>query len=241
MKKSENNSSGAFPFEEDAKTNDGYVYTTHAGYSCAVANQHLTEVSMKWLETLPECRSVADLGCGDGAYTALLSQKMPHILFQGGDPAPSAVVIAQKNHPEVSFFVCDLLHKKSLTTHSSDAVILRGVIHHVSDAQEALRNAVQCGNNLLLIEPNGWNFLVKIIEKTSKYHRLHGEKSYTSSRLRNWITQAGGTVVREYYVGLVPFFCPKWAARLLQKVQPFIEKSFLAPLLCGQVVLEIRC
>jgi hypothetical protein len=64
---------------------------------------------------------------------------------------------------------------------------------------------------------------LKLIERFSRYHREHGEKSYAPSLLRRWIRELGGTIEREQYAGLVPFFCPDWMATGLKAIEPAIE------------------
>ena len=78
---------------------------------------------------------------------------------------------------------------------------------------------------VFLIEPNGYNPTLKLIERFSRYHREHGEKSYAPSLLRRWIRELGGTIEREHYAGLVPFFCPDWMATGLKAVEPAIETT----------------
>jgi 2-polyprenyl-3-methyl-5-hydroxy-6-metoxy-1,4-benzoquinol methylase len=232
---------GELPFELDAKVHKGYWYTTGASLSAHQANDRLTQVSSVWIKKLgSRLKSLVDIGCGDGTYTQVLSKMFPSLSISGGDPAPSAIQLAKTNYPKIPFFVCDVLNIRTLKPHKKDGLILRGVIHHVMDPQVAITNACVCAKHILIIEPNGWNPIVKVIEKTSKYHREHGEKSYTSWKLRSWIEHAGGTVQREYYVGLVPFFCPDVVVPMLKAMQPFIEKSPLARFLCGQVVLEVE-
>lgn len=232
--------SGPQPFETDVKENQGYRYTTTAPLSAQMANHRLTAVSISWLKKLKKVKTVMDLGCGDGLYTAALAARYPQIAFRGCDPARQAIRVAKKLYPTLTFTVADVLQPKTLPRPATDAAIIRGVIHHVPNAAQGVHNVVQYSPHSLIIEPNGWNPLVKIIEKISPYHRFHQERSFTSWTLKKWATLAGAQVTNISYVGLVPFFCPNWLARLLKQIEPVIEKSLLAPLLCAQVVLEIK-
>ncbi|MEZ4901482.1 MAG: hypothetical protein R2822_06830 [Spirosomataceae bacterium] len=58
------------------------------------------------------------------------------------------------------------------------------------------------------MEPNGNNPILKLIEKTSKYHIEHEEQSFIEFSLKKWIKNAGGKVTNWSYVGYVPFFFP---------------------------------
>jgi SAM-dependent methyltransferase len=232
--------SGQQPFDKDVADHRGYRYTTQAPHSADVANQRLSNVTVEWLRSQAKIRTVVDLGCGDGTYTAEISHGLPRLKMVGGDPAAQAIKLARRAYPDLTFVVCDLLKPSSLPKVKADACILRGVIHHVPDARRGVMNACQYCSNILIIEPNGWNPILKIIEKISPYHRAHGERSFTSWELKNWIEESECRVSQTSYVGLVPFFCPDWLVTFLKKIEPVIEKSWLAPLFCAQVVIEVE-
>jgi len=231
---------GHQPFEQDAKKHQGYRYTTEAPLSALVANQRLTTVTCDWLGKSKKIRTVMDLGCGDGTYTAAVANSFPKIKFQGCDPAASAIKLAQKAYPQLDFLVADLLKVKTLPLPVATASIVRGVIHHLPNHRQGVINAIQYSPHVLIIEPNGWNPILKIIEKLSPYHRAHGERSFTSQTLVSWVKAGGGRVEKVSFVGLVPFFCPKKLVLFLKKIEPLVEASWLAPLLCAQVILEVE-
>jgi SAM-dependent methyltransferase len=231
--------SGAAPFHQDVLEGGGYRYTTKAPLSATVANDRLTNLTIAWL--LSNCRmgdTVADLGCGDGTYTAELAAALPKLRWLGIDPAKAAITHAKKVSPKISWGVADLLKPASLPRKKAAASILRGVIHHVPQPAKGVATAVRYAPKLLIIEPNGWSPILKIIEEISPYHRAHGERSFTSWTLQSWVEQAGGRVVNAQYVGLVPFFCPDWAVPWLKRLEAWVEASPLAWVCCAQVVLE---
>lgn len=231
---------GHLPFEQDAIDNRGYRYTTAAPTSAKIANQRLTELTVQWIRRLKNIKTVMDIGCGDGTYTAAVAKKFPKLSFKGCDPATSAIKLAKKTFPSISFSVADILKPRTLPKPTAQASILRGVIHHVPNAKLGVMNAVRYSHHVLVIEPNGWNPILKIIEVISPYHRAHGERSFTSRTLSRWVKDGGSRVTNISYVGLVPFFCPPGLATILKRVEPFVEQSLLAPLLCAQVILEIE-
>jgi SAM-dependent methyltransferase len=231
---------GPAPFDFDAKDNQGYRYTTNAPLSSIVANQRLTNITVSWIKKQRGIKSVMDLGCGDGAYTAQLAKACPRVKFSGTDPARDAIRVAKKIYPDISFGVADLLKPRSLPQPAPEAGIIRGVIHHVPDARQGVINSVRYSRKLLMIEPNGWNPILKVIEKVSPYHRAHGERSFTSQKLTGWVREGGSIVTKTSFVGLVPFFCPSWLAKFLKRIEPAVENSFLAPLVCAQTILEIQ-
>jgi hypothetical protein len=104
-----------------------------------------------------------------------------------------------------------------------------------------IREAFRLAPEVLIHEPNGNNFGLKIIEKTSRYHREHHEKSYSSRRLRRWVEEAGGEVVSQRFAGFVPMFCPDWLARLMKGAEPLLERlPLLNALGCAVYVLVAR-
>jgi hypothetical protein len=44
-------------------------------------------------------------------------------------------------------------------------------------------------------------------------------------RPARWIRGSCGTIEREQYAGLVPFFCPDWMATGLKAIEPMIEAT----------------
>jgi hypothetical protein len=86
-----------------------------------------------------------------------------------------------------------------------------------------IREAFRIAPTVIVHEPNGNNLGLKIIEQTSSYHIQHGEKSYTTRRMRQWIEAAGGRVVYRKMAGFVPMFCPDWMAKTMKLIEPAIE------------------
>lgn len=237
MPKTLSPSRGARPFEQDARQRQGYRYTTGAPLSSLIANQRLTSETLRWLKET-RIKYVLDIGCGDGVYTHQLQQARPRLQIAGCDPARTAIAVARKSFPSILFQYGDILKPRTLPQPAPTGVILRGVIHHVPKPAQGVANAIRYCGRTQIIEPNGWNLLLKIIEVVSPYHRQHGERSFTSWTLKRWVEAGGGSVNRVYYVGLVPFFCPSWLVPILKKIEPLIEHSWLAPLLCAQVIIE---
>jgi trans-aconitate methyltransferase len=125
-------------FNRDVAGNAGYQYTTNAQFSSVVANRRLTEATTAKMR--PGLRTVLDLGCGDGVYTAELKQAFPEVRFVGIDAAAGAIAAAQKNTPGVEFRVADALDHASWPQETFDLAIARGVLHHLPDASVAIAN-----------------------------------------------------------------------------------------------------
>jgi hypothetical protein len=89
-----------------------------------------------------------------------------------------------------------------------------------------------------VLEPNGWNPVLKAIEKLSAYHRAHGERSFFTHTIDGWMKDAGLKIVHRSFSGLVPYFCPDGAARLLKRVEPMVERlPGVRQVACGTYVV----
>lgn len=226
-------------FNRDAASNAGYQYTTNAPFSSVVANKRLTDATIEHIG--PQVRTVLDLGCGDGTYTAELKRAFPAVRFVGVDAAAVAIEGASKRYPDVEFRVADALRPETLPPERFDLAIARGVLHHLPDASAALHNLMRAAGEVLIIEPNGNNPVLKVIELVSPYHREHEEQSFSSATLRRWCERAGGEVRSVDYVGFIPFFFPTAPAKLIYRFQPALEQvPFVREVLSGQIVMRVR-
>jgi methyltransferase family protein len=122
-----------------------------------------------------------------------------------------------------------------------DVAVMRGVLHHVYNPFKALKEVSSVVDVIIILEPNGFNPILKIIEKTSSYHLLHEERSYWPPTLSNWINSAGYNVISQKYYGIVPYFCPSWFAKILHTLEPFFESiPMLNKLYSGIVVIVAK-
>lgn len=229
------------PFNKDIEANHGYLYTTNAPLSSCRANSRITQM----IEQATDYRNknVVDVGCGDGTYTVSLKQNTGATSVVGIDPSANAISVANQNRPAISQlsfragFARDLIADQM----TFDIAVYRGVIHHTLAPAEEIAAALRLANEVVFVEPNGLNGILKVIERTSRYHREHGERSFTSGQIRAWVEAAGGRVVTYRYFGLVPFFCPDWMVRLGIALEPLIERlPIFRNLLCGQILMVCR-
>lgn len=228
-------------FEKDAREQGSYRYTTDR-LSSRTSNQRINAAMFS--SNLLQGKSVIDVGCGDGTYTGHL--------FEGGaasvlgvEPGAETVEVARKKNAPINgkmpeFQVCNAYDLESLGR-TFDVAVVRGVIHHIPDPLRGIRQICKVAKDVLVIEPNGYNPVLKIIEKVSPYHREHGELSYTRATLARWFFEAGGTLQSHSYIGLVPFFCPNWMVYPLKAVESVVESiPLVRTLMCGQVVMHFR-
>lgn len=217
-----NRSDTVQPFDDDVVRLGGYEYTTSDRLSTRLANARLTEAAAATVEF--RGRRVLDIGSGDGEYTiAVLS--LGARVVTGIDPSLSGCIAGQRKRKDAENvrFISGSAYSLPFPDNSFDLGHLRGVLHHMDRPLDALREALRVCSTIVVIEPNGYNPVLKLLERCSSYHRQHEEKSYPAYRLREWIDTAGGHVISGSFAGLVPMFCPDWVARTLKRVEPRVE------------------
>lgn len=224
-------------FNQDVARNQGYLYTADARLSSRLANSRLTDATLELADL--RGKKVLDIGCGDGTYTVELAERAQPAGMWGFDPAHEAIQIAMRRGAERSVeFAVQGAYSLPCADNSIELAIFRGVLHHLDRPFDALREAFRVAPQLVVLEPNGYNPVLKLLERFSHYHRDHDEKSYLPAKLDNWIVAAGGRVVKRKWLGLVPFFCPDWSARLLKSCEPLVEAApLLNRVVCGVYAL----
>jgi 2-polyprenyl-3-methyl-5-hydroxy-6-metoxy-1,4-benzoquinol methylase len=226
-------------FDQDVIKNGGYLYSNYPQKSSIFANNRLTEITLELLNF--KNKKIIDVGCGDGIYTNILKEKGKLKLIVGTDASKQAILKAKKNFSTKDkkiIFKNESCYKISYSDNFFDIAIARGLLHHLETPQSAIKEMTRVANQTFIIEPNGYNKILKIIEKFSSYHQKHQEKSYLPTDLKKWISITGFKIEKENYFGLVPFFCPDFLATILKKIEPIIEKTFLNKYLCAVCVIK---
>lgn len=225
-------------FDRDVAESGAYRYTSENLESARIANQRYTEMILG--STDFKGKSVVDVGCGDGTFTAQLAERSGAAVTFGIEPSPNAISRASQRFstvPNLSFRCAtsnDLLNEGL----KFDIAVYRGVIHHVAEPEEEIRRALTLAKEVVILEPNGCNPMMKIVERVSAYHREHGEQSYSPGRLCTWVENADGKACSVRMFGLVPYFCPSIIARIGHFLEPFVEQfPGLRTILCGQYIV----
>jgi SAM-dependent methyltransferase len=227
-------------FNRDVETQGGYVYALDRKLSSRLATERWMQL-MLGLTSLGG-RAVADIGCGDGTFTVRYWDRGKPELMCALDPAIKAVNVgsAKRDGRPILFVAADG-HHLPFENDAFDVAILQAILHHDSDPGATIREALRVSREIIVLEPNGYSPILKLMEQTSRYHRDHHERSYTAMRLRRWVEAAGGYVVCGRFGIAVPMFCPDWLARILKVVEPSIERLPLANrLLCAVYVFNAR-
>jgi SAM-dependent methyltransferase len=225
-------------FNRDVVEKGFYAYTGER-FSAMLANKRITE-ALAALYPIKGKR-LLDLGCGDGTYSLELLRLGADFVV-GIDPSEAAVTAASRKSDQMGFagkarFETGNIYDLSLNEHF-DGIVLRGVLHHLPDAAKALKAVSALSDNILIMEPNGMNPVLKIIEKTSRYHIEHEEQSFLYFTIRRWLYEAGYSHCLLRLVNLVPMFCPDWMARVCKFVEPVVENfPIVRNICCGQYII----
>jgi ubiquinone/menaquinone biosynthesis C-methylase UbiE len=228
-------------FDRDAIEHNGYIYTTDQRKSSQMATANMRRLVRGCYSF--EGKRVADVGCGDGFMTERFWEEAKPAWMVGADPAPEAIKVAKGRRPAsttLDFVVADG-HYLPWADDSFDVALLHAMLHHDHRPKDTIKEAFRVAREIVILEPNGNNVGLKVIEKASRYHREHQERSYASRKLLRWVGECGGTVVRERFAGLVPMFCPDWMASTTKTVEPVVERSALLSYLgCAVICVVAR-
>ena len=180
-----------------------------------------------------------DVGCGDGGITVDLYDRTQPARIEGVDPAAQAIAIAKTRigGRRIEMSVASA-YELPYPDQAFDVAHLRGVLHHMDTPARAVAEAARVARHVVVLEPNGYNPVLKVIESTSAYHRAHGERSFRSGVLDGWMRDAGLTITHRSFCCLVPYFCPDGVARVLKRLEPLVEAITLVNRIgCGSYVV----
>jgi 2-polyprenyl-3-methyl-5-hydroxy-6-metoxy-1,4-benzoquinol methylase len=163
----------------------------------------------------------------------------------GLDPAAAAIEVARTRAQAlgvadtVSFEVGNIYDlDEHLSSGRFDCILIRGVLHHLPDPARALAGLAAFKGTVVVLEPNGNNPVLKLLERFSRYHIDHEERSFRPGVICKWLTAAGLTVRSSRVLNLVPFFCPELAAKALRAIEPLVERiPLLRDIACGQSII----
>jgi SAM-dependent methyltransferase len=210
-------------FNADADQNEGYLYTTNASLSSRLANRRNTDSALAVMDFCG--KRVVDIGSGDGIFSEELVELGAARSVQGIDPAERAVAVARRRiRDDRLAFDIGNAYDLPYAPRSFDIAFLRSILHHVERPVDVLREAMRVASAIVVVEPNGYNPGLKLLEKASRYHREHGEKSYPPRRLDHWVESLGGRIIKRQWVGLVPMFSPDWIAKPAKRIEPLLER-----------------
>jgi 2-polyprenyl-3-methyl-5-hydroxy-6-metoxy-1,4-benzoquinol methylase len=228
-------------FDEDVRKQGAYAYTGDR-LSAQLANARISRSIAESFDF--QGASVLDLGCGDGAYTVEFAA-LGVLQVVGLDPAAVAIDAARTRANALG--VADIVRfevgniydlDEHLFSGRFDCIVIRGVLHHLPDPARALAGLAEFEGTVVVLEPNGNNPVLKLLERFSRYHIDHEERSFRPALICSWINSSGLSVQSCRVLNLVPFFCPDNIAKVLRVIEPVVEQvPLLRDIACGQVII----
>lgn len=217
-------------YNQDIKKLGRYEYTGEDKYSAITAGRKQSEEILRSIKSLrlKKPYKILDVGSGDGTYTFELYEKLNPKLIVGFDFSKGGVEIARKrvkkkDARKIKFINSSIYNVDKKIRENFDVAVIRGVLHHLYYPQRGIKAVCKLSDVIVVAEPNGYSPLMKIMEKVSPYHRKHEEKSYFPPTLNSWFKKNGFRIKKQYFFGPVPFFFPEMPARIIKKIEPFIE------------------
>lgn len=217
-------------YNQDVKKLGRYEYTGEDRYSAITAGRKQSEEILRSIKSLKLKKpyKILDVGSGDGTYTFELYEKLNPKLIVGFDFSKGGVEIARKrvkkkDARKIKFVNSSIYNVDKKIREKFNVAVIRGVLHHLYYPQRGIKAVCKLADVIVVAEPNGYSPLMKIMEKISPYHRRHEEKSYFPPTLNSWFKKNGFRIKKQYFFGPVPFFFPEMPARIIKKIEPFIE------------------
>ena len=238
---SKNRKNKTYAFDKDIENIGRYEYTNSSKYSAYVATRKQSEEIIKLLNENPlKNTSILDVGCGDGTFTFEIFKEVKPKKIVGFACAEKAIRVAinsiRKHDKGKIKFLCANVYRshKFFKKNSFDTIIIRGVLHHLSKPEKAIKSLKNIASKIIVLEPNGYNPILKLIENTSTYHIKRGERSYWPPKINKWFANNGFKVKKQHFFSIIPYFCPENIVKLLKFIEPVMEKiPFIKMFYCG--------
>ncbi len=174
---------------------------------------------------------VADLGCGSGAFTALLREAGYHAI--GVDISPKLIAVGRQKYPGLELIEGDV-ENLPFEAGSMDALLLSGLVHHFPDprrcAAEVFR-VLRPNGRFMAFDPNRMNpFMWLYRDRTSPFYSSLGvtenERPVLAHRVAGVFREAGFSVDTDYLSGLSYRYVASSRARLVLPIYNAIDRFF---------------
>jgi ubiquinone biosynthesis O-methyltransferase len=162
-----------------------YGYATAEPVQASVDRYLIPGVLRAMADVSKGC-AVLDLGCGNGATTAVLAQNGWEMW--GVDMSESGIRHAQQAHPHIRFQRWDVHKSLAFLGRSFDAVVSTEVIEHVYDPDAVIANcwqALRPQGKLILTTPyHGW--LKNVAIAVGGYYDAHHCALWKGGHIKFW-------------------------------------------------------
>lgn len=197
---------------------DGHAAQAEYNVFSEDSNRLLINTCLKMAGLRPPGR-VADLGCGSGVFSSLLTEK--GFLCIGLDLSHGLTALGHKLYPRVSFLTADV-EALPLESASLDGVLLSGIVHHLPNPLQCAREVhrvLRPGGLFVAFDPNRLNpFMYLYRDRSSPFYSPKGvtpnERPVLAWQVREVFSTAGFEVRTNYLSGLSYRYIASPLARL---------------------------
>lgn len=194
----------------------------------------------KFLDMSPGSK-VLDVGCGTG-FASLIYPK-----FRSNDIKVKSIDIseesinlakryAQKMGIEQDFFIGDALNLPFKNDYF-DGVFCSGLLHHINESKQAIKEMARVGLKVCCVEPNRINPRQIYYQRTDMAIKAGDTKAFFLRDLVNDFRYVGLTNIKTKRIN---FLLPTFDGKMLEifiRSQPFFEKFPLINMISGSLVV----
>jgi ubiquinone/menaquinone biosynthesis C-methylase UbiE len=212
---------------------DGHAATDAYDVFTPQSNLRLVTTCMELARLKPGAR-VADLGCGSGVFTDLLSRQGYRAV--GLDLSPKLIALGRAKYPTVEFLEGDV-EALPFPDESLDGVLLSGLVHHLPDptrcAAEVFR-VLKAGGSFVAFDPNRMNpFMYLYRDRSSPFYSSVGvtanERPVLAHEIADVFARAGFKVGTDYLSDLSYRYVASSKLRWVLPVYNTIDRALFAP------------
>jgi len=212
---------------------DGHAAADSYDVFTPETNVRLITTCMRLAGLKPPAR-VADLGCGSGVFTDLLSKQ--GYQATGLDISPKLIALGRAKYPNVEFHEGDVEHLP-FADGSMDGILLSGLVHHLPDpsrcAAEAFR-VLRKGGSFVAFDPNRMNpFMYLYRDRSSPFYSNVGvtenERPVLAHQIAGVFQSAGFRVSTDYISDLSYRYVASSRLRWLLPAYNALDRALFAP------------